>query len=366
VAIGRHGRLVLLRGYGDLDRRRGFPAVTDSSIYDLASITKVVATTTALMMLVDEGLLSLDDPVAKHIQEWRGSPSKQAVTIRNLLLHNSGLAAYGALWRELGSRAQYRRRIAAMSLEYEPGSRTLYSDFGIIMLGFIIEQAAGQPLDVLLRERLVKPLGMRDTGFNPRDWPWGALALEDDGDATRGMPDAIIGRIAPTEIDTVFRREHLRGKVHDENAYALGGVAGHAGLFSSARDLAVFAQMMMDGGFYDGRRYLDPATIAQFTRRQSPWSSRALGWDTPVTGGSAGNYFTAASYGHTGFTGPSIWIDPERDVFVVLLLNRVNPTRDNQRHLSLRRDLADAIQRAITDMAVTPRMEDVTIQPKPD
>ncbi|HSJ32934.1 MAG TPA: glycoside hydrolase family 3 N-terminal domain-containing protein [Longimicrobiales bacterium] len=363
VAIGRHGRLVLLRAYGDLDRRRGFPSVTDSSIYDLASVTKVVATTTALMMLVDEGLLSLDDPVKQHIPEWRGTPVKESVTLRNLLLHNSGLAAYGPLWRELQGRDQYRRRIAAMSLEYEPGARTLYSDFGIILLGLIIEQVSGRPLDVLLSERVFQPLGMRDTGFNPLQWPYGTLDLDGDDGGPRTVPDPLIARIAPTEVDTVFRNRHIRGQVHDENAFALGGVAGHAGLFSSARDMAVFAQMMLNGGFYDGRRYIDPATIADFTRRQSEHSSRALGWDTPVEGGSAGSYFTSSAYGHTGFTGPSIWIDPERDVFIVLLLNRVNPTRDNQRHIQLRRDLADIVQTAINDMAVERRVDIINQRP---
>lgn len=355
LAIGRHGRLVRLRGYGNLDRRRGYAPATDSSIYDLASITKVVATTTALMMLVDGGLIRLDDPVRKHIPEWRGTAAKEGVTIRNLLLHNAGLAAYGPLWRELRGREQYRRRIAAMSLEYEPGTRTVYSDFGIIMLGLIIEQVSGQTLDVLLRERVFGPLDMRDTGFNPLEWPYGTLDINGDADRPRAPADPVIARIAPTEIDTVFRMRHIRGQVHDENAFALGGVAGHAGLFSSARDLAVFAQMMLNGGYYGGRRFIDPATIAHFTARQSEQSSRALGWDTPVAGSSAGDYFTAASYGHTGFTGPSIWIDPERDVFVVLLMNRVNPTRENQRHLALRRDVADAVQRAIVDMPVFPR-----------
>jgi beta-N-acetylhexosaminidase len=354
IAIGRHGRLVRLRGYGDIDRRRGFAPATESTIYDLASITKVVATTTAFMMLVDQGLLSLDDPVRKHIPEWRGSAAKESVTLRNLLLHNAGLVAYAPLWRELRGRDQYRRRIASMSLEYPPGTRTVYSDFGVILLALIIEQVSGQPLDVLLHDRLFSPLDMRETGFNPLQWPYATMDIDSDADQARAQ-DPLIARIAPTEIDTVYRMRHIRGQVHDENAFALGGVAGHAGLFSSARDLAVFAQMMLNGGFYGGRRFIDPATIALFTGQHGPESSRALGWDTPAAGSSAGNYFSASSYGHTGFTGPSIWIDPERDVFVVLLLNRVNPTRDNQRHLALRREVADAVQRAIRDMPVPPR-----------
>jgi beta-N-acetylhexosaminidase len=356
LAIGRYGRLVRLRGYGMLDRRRGYPAVTDSTIYDLASITKAVATTTALMMLYDEGLIALDDPVRRHLPEWRGTPAKESVTIRHLLMHNSGLAAYGPLWRELQGRAQYRRRITGMTLEYEPGSRTLYSDFGIILLGLIIEQVSGQTMDGFLRDRLFRPLGLRDTGFNPLQWPYGArMVIDHDGAHDESAVEQIVNRIAPTEVDSAFRRRHLRGEVHDENAFAIGGVAGHAGLFSSARDLAIFAQLMLNRGFFEGRRYVDPATIDLFTRRQTEASTRALGWETPAGTTSAGSYFSAASYGHTGFTGTSMWIDPEKELFVILLANRVNPTRDNQRHIPLRRDVADAVQRAIVDAPVIPR-----------
>jgi beta-N-acetylhexosaminidase len=356
LAVGRYGRLVRLRGYGTVDRRRGFPEVTDSTLFDLASITKTVATTTALMMLHDEGLISLDDPVRRHLPEWRGTPAKESVTIRHLLMHNSGLAAYGPLYRELQGRAQYRRRIAAMTLEYEPGSRTLYSDYGIILLALIIEQVSGQTMDNFLRDRLFRPLGMRDTGFNPLQWPVGpTMIVDQDGAHDRFPPERLVARIAPTEVDTTFRHRHLRGEVHDENAFALGGVAGHAGLFSSARDLAIFAQLMLNRGFFDGRRYIDPATVDLFTRRQSEASTRALGWDTPAGTTSAGRFFSAASYGHTGFTGTSIWIDPEKELFVILLTNRVNPTRDNQRHVPLRRDVADAVQQSIIDVPVIPR-----------
>jgi beta-N-acetylhexosaminidase len=351
LAIGRHGHLVRLRGYGAVDRRRGFDEVTDSTVYDLASLTKVVATTTALMMLYDDGMIRLDDPVRLHLPEWGGTPQKEAVTIRNLLLHNSGLPAYGPLYRELKGRDEYRRRLTSLSLEYAPGTRTLYSDFGVILMGLIIEQVSGRPLDVLLRERLFRPLGMRDTGFNPARWPYGALQ-QDDGDRS-GTAAPFLARIAPTEVDTTFRHRHVRGEVHDENAFALGGVAGHAGLFSSARDLAIFAQLMLNRGFFGGQRFIDPATVDLFTRRQA--GSRALGWDTPDSGASAGSFFSASSFGHTGFTGTSIWIDPERSVFVILLTNRVNPTRDNQRHIPLRREVADAVQQAIADMPLVRR-----------
>jgi beta-N-acetylhexosaminidase len=349
LAIGRGGRLVRLRGYGTLDLRPGFAPASDSTIYDLASMTKVVATTTAVMMLVDDGVLDLNDPVRKYLPEWRGPPAKESVTLRNLLLHNAGLAPHGPLWRELRGRDQYRRRIAAMSLDYEPGAATVYSDFGMILLAFIVEQVSGRTLDAFLKERLFGPLGMRDTGFNPLQWPYGTMSLGIADEPSRGPPQPILPRIAPTEMDTIFRMRHVRGQVHDENGFALGGVAGHAGLFSSARDMAVFAQLMLNRGFYGGARYIDPATVELFTTRADPGSSRALGWDTAEPNSSAGGLFSARAFGHTGFTGTSIWIDPETDLFIVLLTNRVNPTRANQRHVELRRDVADAVQQAVVE-----------------
>jgi CubicO group peptidase (beta-lactamase class C family) len=167
---------------------------------------------------------------------------------------------------------------------------------------------------------------------------------------------SLFPRIAPTEVDTLFRRQHMHGRVHDENAFAIGGVSGHAGLFSSARDLARFAQMMLNGGVLDGKRILSAQTIAMFTRRQGEASSRALGWDTPARNSSAGDYFTPSAFGHTGFTGTSMWMDPERDVFIVLLTNRVNPTRENQKHVPLRRAISDAVNLSITDRPAVKRV----------
>jgi CubicO group peptidase (beta-lactamase class C family)/beta-glucosidase-like glycosyl hydrolase len=355
IAVGRHGRIVKLRGYGRIDYRQSYADVTDSTIYDLASLTKVIGTTSALGMLVERGVLDLDAPVGHYIPEWNTTPAKAGVTLRDLALHTSGLAAYGPLYQQLRGRDEYRHRIARMDLTYPPGTRTVYSDFGVILLGLIIEQVTGEPLDVFLQRELFEPLGMRDTGFNPLSWPYAQLELGGAA-ASAGMPPFVLNRIAPTEVDTLFRDRQLHGRVHDENAFAIGGVAGHAGLFSSARDLAVFAQLMLDQGYYGGRRLLDPETVASFTRRAHPESSRAIGWDTP--GGdasSAGEFFSARSYGHTGFTGTSIWIDPERDLFLILLTNRVNPTRANQKHVPLRRAVADAVQQAVRDVEVAPR-----------
>ncbi len=349
LAIGRHERLVRLRGYGRLDWDRRTPRVDEASLYDLASLTKVVGTTSAVMILEDEGQLELDAPVARYLPWW-GAAGKGEVTLRQLLIHRAGLPPWKPFWREISGRAAYREALAAIELEYAPGDSTVYSDIGFITLGFLVESVSGLPLDEFLEQRLFAPLGMRDTGFRP------AAALSD--------------RIAPTEVDTVLRFAHVHGVVHDQNAYALGGVAGHAGLFSSARDLAVFAQMMLDGGAYGScvpspsncrevqwQRILEPATIERYTARYDDMSSRAHGWDTPSGRSSAGDYFTRRAFGHTGFTGTSLWIDPELDVFVVLLTNRVNPTRANRKHIPLRRAVHDAVALAITDLVVSKRTD---------
>ncbi|HEX6940023.1 MAG TPA: glycoside hydrolase family 3 N-terminal domain-containing protein [Longimicrobiales bacterium] len=360
LAVGRHGRLVRLRGYGKLDPRPGFGPVTDSTLYDLASLTKVVGTTTAIMLLDEEGLVDIDAPVSRYLPGWGGSPDKAGVTVRHLLTHTSGLPAFAPLWRELRGKEAYVRRILSMPLEYTPGEKTVYSDFGAILLGAIVERVSGQPLDRFLAERVFGPLGMVETGYNPLEWGDPADGAKSAGPAAGAAADAaILRRIAPTEIDTVFRHTHVHGVVHDENAYAMGGVAPHAGLFSSARDLAIFAQMMLNGGFYGDVRLLHPETIRRYTARQSEGSSRALGWDTPSERSSAGAYFSASSFGHTGFTGTSLWIDPTQDLFVVLLTNRVNPTRANTHHVALRREVHDAVARAIVDTPPEPRPDAV-------
>ena len=367
IAIGRYGHLVRLRGYGRLDPRPGYGPATDSSIYDLASLTKVIGTTTAVMILTEEGELDLDALVKEYLPEWGGrDPAKDRVTIRHLLTHTAGFPPFEPLWRELRGREAFIERIASAPLQYQPGEREVYSDFGLILLGVIIERIAGKPLDEFLEERLFHPLGLRETGFNPRTWEADTLGIllarkaRPEPAEVAAVP-AVLARIAPTEIDTIYRMTHIHAVVHDENAYAIGGVAGHAGLFSSARDLAVFAEMIRSGGLYhdpetgESRRLLRPETIRRFATRRPGGTSRALGWDTPAGRSSAGDYFTARSFGHTGFTGTSIWIDPERDLFVVLLTNRVNPSRENRSHIELRRAVHDAAQRAITDQPVTRR-----------
>ena len=327
VAIGHHGRVVYTHGWGHTDWAPAAPLANDSTLYDMASLTKVIATTTAAMMMEEEGKLDLDSTVVHYLPEFN-APDKAAITIRMLLLHTSGMRQYQFLYREVRGREAYLERINAKPVVTPPGKEYTYSDWNMIVLQLVLERLSGKTLDALVDERVFRPLGMHDTMFNP--------------------PGSLKPRIAPTEIQE-FRGGQVWGVVHDENAWALGGVAGHAGLFSSARDLGVFVTMLLDGGEYDGVRILRPETIARWTARQLKDQSRALGWDTPSSPSSAGRYFSMRSFGHTGFTGTSIWADPEKQLFVVLLTNRVDPSRDNPKVGPLRRAVADAVQRAVLD-----------------
>ena len=349
IVVGRHGQIVHLAAYGRIDSAAAAPAVTDSTMFDLASLTKVVATTTAAMILEEEGLLELDRPVREYLPELN-APDKERITVKHLLAHNGGFISGSALWRDPRGPTAYLSIINERPLAYQPGDSSIYSDWDLILTGMIVERITGGPLDVFLKERVWNQLGLRETGFNPLATdrlPAGAHCTE----AYR--PDhPLLPRIAATEIDTLYRKMLVHGIVHDENACSLGGVSGHAGLFSSVRDLSVFAQMMLNGGEYNSVRILKPTTIARWTARQGSNSSRALGWDTPAPGSSAGRYFSPRSFGHTGFTGTSLWLDPERGIYVVLLTNRVNPTRANTKHEQLRRAVADLVQRAVLDAPV--------------
>ena len=329
VVVGRKGAAVWKKGFGHLDWSTSSETVLpDESIYDLASLTKVIGTTTALMVLFDEGKIHLDDPASKYVPGFSGG-LKDSVTLRQLLEHRSGLPAGRDLWRVAHSPEEARQMVIDTPLDCRPGQCYEYSDLGADMLGFVVEAASGEPLDQFLQEKVYGPLGMVDTFFRPAD------SLRD--------------RIAPTEV-TPPRGYPLRGEVHDENAYALGGVAGHAGLFSTAGDLSVFAQMMLNGGEYNGVRVVADSTVRLFTTRAA--GTRALGWDTCDNDGGCGSYLSDRAYGHTGFTGTSIWIDPDREMFVILLTNRVHAARAKRpaKVISdVRADLADAAALAVTD-----------------
>jgi CubicO group peptidase (beta-lactamase class C family) len=299
VIVGRRDTVLWRRGYGGLTWGNGAPRVSaDRTIYDLASITKVVATTSAVMVLYDRGKLRLDDRASKFLPELR-TGAKRYITIRQLLEHSSGFPAGRDLSRARSQR-EARRLVLATPLSYTPGTRQTYSDLGADVLGFVVEAISGEPLDVFTRRNVFAPLGMRSTVFRP-----GAT---------------LRARVAPTE--RLSSRGVLRGEVHDPAAYAMGGVAGHAGLFGTAGDLAIFARMMLGGGSYHGVRIFSDSAVELFTRRIA--GTRALGWDTCAGGASCGQHMGERGFGHTGFTGTSIWIDPERDLFVIVLSNRIH------------------------------------------
>ena len=292
-------------------------AVTRGDIYDLASITKVIATTSAIMQLIDQKKISLDDKVVDHLPKFIGKQSnhfnqKSQTTIRHLMTHTAGLPDFKQYFLIDGD-AQTRLD-SVMNTEPQFGleKKMVYSDVGLITLGKLVEAVAKMPLDLLVDSLVLKPLGMTSTYYNP--------------------PKERMKRIVPTEISEIYRTGLIRGEVHDENAHSLGGVAGHAGLFSTASDLSIFSQMMLNGGNYGWKRIFNPETVGSFTKRANvvEGSSRALGWDTPDGKASGGVYLSDVSYGHTGFTGTSLWIDPENQMFVILLTNAVHPNRTNK------------------------------------
>jgi beta-glucosidase-like glycosyl hydrolase/CubicO group peptidase (beta-lactamase class C family) len=335
LAVGYHAALTVYP-FGSLTRDAKAAKVTEKTIYDMASLTKVVVTTTSAMMLAQQKRLDLDAPVERYLPEFSAAaksdptPSWRArITVRMLMLHDSGLPAHRDFYKEAKGHDEVLAKVLAEPLVHEPGTQVEYSDLGFILLGEIIERLTGETLEQFAKGHIFAPLGMSDTMYNP--------------------PASWRARIAPTELDTEFRKRLLRGEVHDENAFALGGVSGNAGLFSTARDVAAFAQMLLNGGIYAHHRLLARETIQEFTARETVGdSARTLGWDVPTPPNSAaGHYFSSSAYGHTGFTGTSLWIDPERDLFVVLLTNRVNPTRTNEQIRQARPAIHDAIIQAL-------------------
>jgi CubicO group peptidase (beta-lactamase class C family) len=328
VVVGRKGFAVWSRGFGTLDWTGRSRVTAQESLYDLASLTKVVATTTAIMVLYDQGKLDLDAPVNRYVPGFTGGLRDQ-VTVRHLLTHRGGLPAGRELWRIAGNPAEARAAVLSSPVQCTPGVCYEYSDLGADLLGFVAESVSGAPLDVFLEAQVFSKLGMNDTRYR---------VTGDD-----------VARTAPTEIAPP-RGYPLRGEVHDENAFALGGVAGHAGLFSTAADLSVFAQMLLDGGVYNGVRVVSDTTVALFTRRAA--GHRALGWDTCDGGAGCGQYMSERAFGHTGFTGTSLWIDPDRQMFVILLTNRVHAARARRPSkviADVRNDLADAAVLAVMD-----------------
>ena len=327
VLVSKEGEIIYEKAFGHLTYYDTSAVVTINTIYDIASLTKVTATTTAVMICYDKNLFSLDDPVAKYIPEFSQN-GKEKVTIKNLLLHNSGLPAFKRFYKNYSSAEEIIKDIYKTPLSYEPGSKTVYSDLGFITLAKIVEQVTGKRFDAFCKEEIFKPLQMNSTFFNP--------------------PDSLKYKIAPTEYDNYWRKKLVWGKVHDETSSLLNGVAGHAGLFSTAEDMSKLLQLLLNGGTFNSHQIIKPATAILFTTRYSDKSSRALGWDTKSEEkSSAGKLFDITSFGHTGFTGTSVWADPIRKLFVVFLTNSVHPTRENKKLYKVRPVLHDAVINAL-------------------
>ncbi|HSK62623.1 MAG TPA: exo-beta-N-acetylmuramidase NamZ domain-containing protein [Pyrinomonadaceae bacterium] len=348
VLLGRQGRLIWQRTYGSRTVEPTREAMTADTIFDVASLTKVVATATSIMILVERGKVRLHDPVSVYIPELKGE-GRENITIEQLLIHRSGYAPDFDLRERWTGYDEAIKRLIKEPLRNPPGTRFTYSDIGFIALGEVVKRASGMPLDRFAQQNIFVPLGMRDTGFRP------AAALR--------------ARIAPTEK----RRGQLsylgdspsdigaegdvwlRGQVHDPTSYRMNGVAGHAGLFSTAQDLAMYCQMILNGGQLGGVRVLSPLTVAEMTRPRlisNTGNTRGLGWDINSSfSTNRGELFPLGSFGHTGFTGTSIWIDPSSQMFVVFLSNRVHP--DGKGDVGpLRGRVASIVAGALTDATV--------------
>jgi CubicO group peptidase (beta-lactamase class C family) len=326
IAVTHAGKLIALRAFGRFNFDPASPQPGPNTLFDLASLTKVLATTTMAMILYERGLLDLDIPVISIVGEFSGEdPRRDEVTLRMLLAHSSGLPAYEKLFLRAHTRDELLQAAFSTPLANDPGSHAEYSDIGFILLGVALERLADEPLDRFGQREILGPLGMTHTTFNPAP--------------------ALRPAIPPTADDKTFRHRIIQGEVQDENASILGKAAGHAGLFSTAQDVATFAHALLQGG----SPILRPETISLFTARESSpkGTSRALGWDTPSSPSQSGQYFSPRSYGHLGYTGTSLWIDPERQLSVTLLTNRTWPDCANQAIKKIRPRFHDSTLEAL-------------------
>lgn len=326
VAVTLDGRLLAWRGLGRFTYDAESPSVSPTTIYDLASVSKVVATTAMAMMLAERGKLSIETPVSEFLPDFVGDdPRRAQVTVEMLLAHSSGLPAYVKFYEHSVTRAEVVKAATTTPLENPPLAKAEYSDVGFILLGKILAEIAAEPLDRFCAREVFEPLGMAGARYAP--------------------PPEWSTQIPPTENDLTFRRRIIQGEVHDENCSVMGGVAGHAGVFASAMDVASFAHCLLAGG----APILKPETVARFTHRQDRplGTSRALGWDTPSTPSQSGTLFSSRSFGHLGFTGTSLWCDPGRRLSVTLLTNRTWAGRESQEIKRVRPAFHDAILQSI-------------------
>lgn len=329
LLVAKDGMIVHEKAYGHFTYDADAAPLGTDAIFDMASVTKVIATTSAVMRLVQEKRISLDDPIVKYFPAF-GQKGKQNITLYNLMVHNSGLPGWRKFYEFCDAPSCVMDSIFSTSLVYTTGDSMIYSDLGLITTGKVIEKVTGVTLAKYVDSVFFKPLGMISSMYNP--------------------PASLMERIVPTEVDSFWKRTNVavRGRVHDENAATLGGISGHAGLFSTASDLAKLLQMELNFGTYGGRRYLDSAIIAQFITQQSSLSSRGIGWDTRSTGRSfSGQYSSPRTFLHTGFTGTCVVVDPDKKLIVVFLTNRVYPTRNNGQLTRVRPAVHEAIYRAL-------------------
>jgi len=329
--VSKGDKILINKSFGNHTYEKDSKIITNESIYDVASLTKVLSTTPVAMKLIQKKLLSLDFYLSDFYPEFN-SGNKKEVTIRHLLTHSSGLPAYVEYYKinSINPELDIINDIVNLDLEYIPDEKMVYSDLGMILLYDIIKKVSNSDLDKLSNKYFYKPFNMTNTYFNP---------INDD-------------IVVPTEYDKHYRMKLIKGEVHDENAYILNGVSGHAGLFSNSTDIGTFSKFFLNEGVLLGRRYLKKDLIRTFTSKtKNPVNSdRALGWDTPSDrGSSAGDYFSIGSYGHLGFTGTSLWIDPNEEIIIVFLTNRVYPTRENKGIYNIRRELHNSIMTNIKE-----------------
>ena len=329
LIVGHRGRLIYQKYFGAGTYEKSAKPIDENSIFDLASLSKVTGTTSAVMLLYDRGQIDLNEKVQKHLPQF-GNNGKENITIKNLLLHNSGLPAWKPFYKEYKTADEVINAIMEMELDFKPGTKYQYSDLGMITLQKVVETITNKGIDEFLKGNLFDKLEMENTFYNPSPKVW--------------------YNCVPTEKDDYWRMQLMKGKVHDETAYLLNGVAGHAGLFSTASDLAKLVYLYVNNGRTGTQQIFKKETIDLFTKKNSELSTRALGWDTKSPeNSSAGNLFPEESFGHTGFTGTSIWVDKSDGLFVILLTNRVYPTRENTQIIRFRPLIHDAIYKSVTE-----------------
>lgn len=325
IAVTHHGKLAALQAFGHFTYESDSPLVFPETIFDLASVSKVMATTTMAMILWERGFLDLEAPVAGIVPEFSSSDGRRnTLTLRMLLAHSSGLPAHEKFYLRAKTKAELLQAVFATPLAADPGEVVAYSDIGFILLGIALELLADATLDEFCQAEFAK-VGMSNTGFNP--------------------PAPLHSAIPPTANDTTFRKRIIQGEVYDENACVLGGVAPHAGLFAPASDVATFAHVLLQGG----GPLVRPNTLALFTQRQTTpaGTSRGLGWDTPFSPSQSGKYLSSSAFGHLGYTGTSLWIDPERQLSITLLTNRTWPDSSNKAIVQIRPEFHNAIIEAL-------------------